>query len=54
MGACVNVQCPKCQEVFIVSPSMLGSGYDFHCPFCGAYFPEQESPRIVGSKLGDA
>jgi hypothetical protein len=25
---------------------MLGSGMDFHCPFCNLYFPEKDSPKI--------
>lgn len=47
MGQAVEVTCP-CErgEKFVVNPHMLGSGMEFHCPFCDAYFPEQESPRI--------
>jgi hypothetical protein len=29
-----------------VNPHMLGSGMEFHCPFCDVYFPEQDSPHI--------
>jgi len=46
MGACAVVECPRCHKEFIVSPTMLGLGVDFHCPYCDAYFPEAESPRI--------
>ena len=64
MGICAAVECPKCHGEFVVSPSMLtpqatllvtgaaGSTakreIDFHCPFCNAYFPKEESPRIEG------
>lgn len=47
MGQAVEVTCPcERREKFVVNPHMLGSGMEFHCPFCDAYFPEQESPRI--------
>jgi hypothetical protein len=46
MGACASVECPRCHKEFIVTPIMLGAGHKFHCPFCDAYFPENESPRI--------
>lgn len=47
MGQAVEVTCPcERSEKFVVNPHMLGSGMEFHCPFCDAYFPEQESPRI--------
>ncbi|MDE0030065.1 MAG: zinc ribbon domain-containing protein [Deltaproteobacteria bacterium] len=46
MGQAVEVTCPKCSGKFVVNPHMLGSGMEFHCPFCGAYFPEEESPHI--------
>ncbi len=46
MGQAVEVTCPKCNEQFVVNPHMLGSGMEFHCPFCDVYFPEEESPRI--------
>jgi len=46
MGQAVEVTCPRCRKVFVVVPHMLGSGKDFHCPFCDLYFPEQESPEI--------
>jgi uncharacterized Zn-finger protein len=46
MGQAVEVTCPKCQKIFVVNPHMLGSGMDFHCPFCNVYFPEKESPKI--------
>ncbi len=46
MGACANVECPKCHKEFIVSPSMLGMGVKLHCPFCDNYFPEADSPSI--------
>ena len=51
MGACVELTCPKCNEIFIVSPSMLGLGVDYHCPFCDAYFKEEEAKKIRGGKL---
>ena len=47
MGACVNITCPECHEVFIASPSMLGQGVDYHCPFCNTYFPEEKAEKIV-------
>lgn len=47
MGQAVEVTCPcEKSEKFVVNPHMLGSGMEFHCPFCDAYFPEQESPKI--------
>lgn len=46
MGACVLITCPKCHQEFIASPTMLGAGMDFHCPFCNYYFPEQEAEKI--------
>jgi len=46
MGQAVEVTCPKCKQVFVVNPHMLGSGHDFHCPFCELYFPEKDSPKI--------
>jgi|GEM_PF-340260 hypothetical protein len=46
MGACAQVECPNCHKEFIVSPTMLGLGENFHCPFCDLYFPETKSPRI--------
>ena len=49
MGLCATVRCPKCENEFVVSPSMLSvDGIEAHCPFCDAYFPPSESPRIVG------
>lgn len=47
MGACIVVACPKCRKEFIASPSMLGKGVDYHCPFCNTYFPEKDSPKIT-------
>lgn len=47
MGACVVITCPSCKKEFIASPSMLGQGVDYHCPFCNTYFPEKDSPKIV-------
>ena len=47
VGACVNITCPKCEKVFIASPSMLGQGVDYHCPFCNTYFPEEKAVKIV-------
>jgi uncharacterized C2H2 Zn-finger protein len=46
MGACIEMKCPKCKEVFIVSPSMMGLGVDFHCPFCDHYFKEEQAVSI--------
>ncbi len=46
MGQAVEVTCPKCNQVFVINPHMLGAGHDFHCPFCDLYFPEKESPKI--------
>lgn len=46
MGACAVVECPCCGKEFVVSPTMLGVGVEFHCPYCDAYFPEAESRRI--------
>jgi uncharacterized Zn-finger protein len=46
MGQAVEVTCPGCRKVFVVSPHMLGSSMDFHCPFCDLYFPEQQSPKV--------
>ena len=49
MGLCAYVRCPKCQQDFVVSPSMLSvEGIEAHCPFCDVYFPPSDSPRIVG------
>ena len=39
MGQAVEVTCPTCKKIFVVNPHMLGSGMDFHCPFCNLYFP---------------
>jgi len=50
MGACIDVECPQCNKVFIVSPSMIGLGVDFHCPFCDSYFKEEESPNVDKGK----
>lgn len=47
MGACATVVCPHCGKEFVVSPDMLGKGYEYHCPFCDVYFQEQESPKVV-------
>ncbi len=46
MGQAVEVTCPKCNGKFVVNPHMLGSGMEFHCPFCDACFPEEDSPAI--------
>jgi hypothetical protein len=59
MGICAAVECPQCHQEFVVSPSMLRPNaqlqvfpatqvgrIDFHCPFCNAYFPKDQSPRI--------
>ena len=46
MGQAIEVTWPKCDEKFVVNPHMLGSGMEFHCPFCDVYFPEEESPKI--------
>jgi hypothetical protein len=46
MGACANVECPKCHKEFIVTPSLLGMGVKLHCPFCDLYFLDSESPNI--------
>jgi uncharacterized Zn-finger protein len=46
MGQAVEVSCPKCKKIFVVNPHMLGSGMDFHCPFCDLYFAEKDSPKI--------
>jgi hypothetical protein len=32
--------------MFVINPHLLGSGMNFHCPFCDSYFPETESPKI--------
>ena len=34
MGQAVEVTCPTCKKMFVVNPHMLGSGMNFHCPFC--------------------
>jgi hypothetical protein len=46
MGQAVEVTCPTCKKIFVVNPHMLGSGMNFHCPFCDLYFPEKDSPKI--------
>jgi hypothetical protein len=59
MGICAAVECPRCHKEFVVSPSMLrpearlavfpaprAGQVAFHCPFCNAYFPSDQSPRI--------
>ena len=46
MGQAVEVTCPKCNKIFVVKPTMLGAGVEFHCPFCDTYFPEGDSPAI--------
>ena len=46
MGQAVEISCPKCKKVFVANHHMLGSGMDFHCPFCDLYFHEKESPKI--------
>jgi uncharacterized Zn-finger protein len=46
MGQTIEVNCPKCIKVFVATPHMLGSGMNFHCPFCDVYFSEKDSPKI--------
>ncbi len=46
MGQAVEVTCPTCKKIFVVNPHMLGSGMNFHCPFCDRYFPQKDSPKI--------
>ena len=46
MGQAVEVTCPTCKKTFVVNPHMLGSGMNFHCPYCDLYFPEKDSPKI--------
>ncbi|MGH7768315.1 MAG: hypothetical protein ACREQP_12730 [Candidatus Binatia bacterium] len=46
MGQTIEITCPKCNKIFVANPHMLGSGMNFHCPFCDAYFPEKDSPKI--------
>ena len=46
MGQAVEVTCPTCKKIFVVNPDMLGSGMNFHCPYCNLYFPENDSPKI--------
>ncbi len=51
MGQAVEITCPDCKKIFVVNPHMLGSGMNFHCPFCDLYFPEKDSPKSA-SNLG--
>ena len=46
MGQAVEITCSDCKKIFVVNPHMLGSGMNFHCPFCDKYFPEKDSPKI--------
>ena len=52
MGQAVEITCPKCKKIFVANPHMLGSGMDFHCPFCDLYFPEKDSPKIRKQVIG--
>jgi len=61
MGICVEIECPECHKDFVVSPSMTrpqqryvvwggteGKEINLHCPWCDAYFPKEQSPRVWG------
>ncbi len=50
MGQAVEVTCPTCKKIFVVNPHMLGSGMNFHCPFCNLYFPENDSQKFASNR----
>ena len=47
MGQAVEVTCPTCKKIFVVNPHMLGSGMNFHCPYCNLYFPRTIAQKFV-------
>jgi hypothetical protein len=47
MAQIFNVTCPVCLGAFPCHPELWQAGYDLLCPFCGATFPQEESPLIV-------
>ena len=47
MAQIFTVSCPQCRGGFPVHPELWQAGYDLLCPFCGAMFPQEESPLIV-------
>ncbi len=47
MAQIFTVTCPVCRGSFPVHPELWQAGYDLLCPFCGAMFPQEESPLIV-------
>jgi len=47
MAQIFTVTCPACRGSFPVHPELWQARYDLLCPFCGAMFPQEESPLIV-------
>jgi endogenous inhibitor of DNA gyrase (YacG/DUF329 family) len=47
MASQFTVECPTCHKDFPVHMELWQAGYDLLCPFCGATFPQEESPHIV-------
>lgn len=50
MSTIFTVTCPRCREGFPVHTELWRAGYDLLCPFCGASFPQDASPLIVGAQ----
>jgi hypothetical protein len=47
MVACVQVNCPNCDRVFLVNPKLEKLGIQSQCPFCEHQFLLSEAKRIV-------
>lgn len=47
MAQIFTVMCPVCRGAFPCHPELWQAGFDLLCPFCGAMFPQEDSPQIV-------
>ena len=47
MASSLKVECPGCDEVFLVSPQFERMKIPAKCPFCEKEFPIEQAKKVV-------